>query len=75
LVVKSAHWTSDKSSDITLQPASALEDLLLERISMLQAEVATIKDQQRRLTRPVAAGRKPYQTRLKPGNWMKLRKQ
>ena len=64
----------DKNSDITLQPDSALEALLLKQISMLQAEVATIKDQQCRLTRPVAAGRKAYQTRLKRGNWMKPRK-
>lgn len=38
---------------ITLQPATALEALILERISMLQAEVASIKDQQRWLTRLV----------------------
>jgi hypothetical protein len=38
---------------ITLQQATALEALILERISMLQAEVASIKDQQRWLTRLV----------------------
>ena len=38
---------------ITLQPATALEALILERITMLQAEVASIKDQQRWLTRLV----------------------
>ena len=32
---------------IRLQPATALEALILERISMLQAEVRSIKDQQR----------------------------
>ena len=40
-------------SPTSLQPATPLEALILERISMRQVEVASIKDQQRWLTRLV----------------------
>ena len=43
----------DGLKPIRLRPATALEALILKRITMLQAEVASIKDQQRWVTRLV----------------------